>query len=464
MTSDAAANAAAPEAAAPDHAAPAHTAAAHREAVRYLNDPRSIRARSEQLFERLARGDSAHLVYHPEELARAAAWVAQVTRESYPTLDIPYHARANHFLAGPASSRAAGSRGDSAKPDTSQSGPDISGMARFARLFEALSSDEGRPEEIRAERARGEFDLTLTSVLLDAGAGPDWSYVEPHTSDSYARSEGLAVASLHWFASGAFSSHPKTPLRADASALRALTREALEAGFQVSRANPLVGVEGRLGLLHELGAALEAHPELFPGGRAGSLFDVLSARATQGVLRAEQILEALLSGLSSIWPGREELGGVNLGDVWRHSALAGCSPAPGLIPFHKLSQWLSYSLVVPLERAGVRVIELDTLTGLPEYRNGGLFLDTGVLSLRDPTQSERPQQPGGELIIEWRAATIALIDRLAPLVRAELGVSAEDLPLPRVLEGGTWAAGRRLAAKLRGGLPPLSLASDGTVF
>ena len=63
-------------------------------------------------------------------------------------------------------------------------------------------------------------------------------------------------------------------------------------------------------------------------------------------------------------------------------------PGPGLtagwMPFHKLSQWLTYSLLEPFGWAGVAVTDLDELTGLPEYRNGGLLLDTGVLRLRDP--------------------------------------------------------------------------------
>ena len=50
------------------------------------------------------------------------------------------------------------------------------------------------------------------------------------------------------------------------------------------------------------------------------------------------------------------------------------------------------------------------------------------------------------------------------LVRERLGVSAEALPLACVLEGGSWAAGRALAQELRGGLPPLTVISDGTVF
>jgi hypothetical protein len=112
----------------------------------------------------------------------------------------------------------------------------------------------------------------------------------------------------------------------------------------------------------------------------------------------------------------------------------------------------------------VQVVGLDALTGLPEYRNGGLLLDTGVLRLRDPDWSARSWTAGDELIVEWRALTVALLDELAPLVRAGLGVDARAMPLACVLEGGTWAAGRALAQRTRGGLPPLSVVSDGTVF
>ncbi|MCA9647390.1 MAG: URC4/urg3 family protein [Myxococcales bacterium] len=406
------------------------------DAIRFLNDPGSIRERAGLLFDRLARGDSEHFEYHPDKLPAVGRLVAQVTRDNYPDLKIPYHARENHFLVG--------------------------GRDRLSGLFDAA---ELSPEE----RARREFDLTVTSVLLDAGAGPEWSYLEPDFGDAeggerYARSEGLAIASLHWFASGAFSLNPDAPQRADARALQNLTEAQLTEGFQVGPENPLVGVGGRLGLLHALGRAVEAHPELFPEGRVGGLFDVLRAQAEDGKLPAERILAAVLAGLSSIWPGRESIGEVTLGDVWRHPALEHIHPANGLIPFHKLSQWLSYSLVVPLERAGVQVVALERLTGLPEYRNGGLFIDGGVLSLRDPAALKEAHAPGSELIIEWRAATIVLLDQVAQLVREELGVTPEQLPLPCVLEGGTWAAGRRLAQNLRQGLPPLNLASDGTVF
>ena len=154
-----------------------------------------------------------------------------------------------------------------------------------------------------------------------------------------------------------------------------------------------------------------------------------------------------------------------LGDCWRHPAIRRDDASDGLVPLHKLSQWLAYSLIEPLEEAGIEVVDVDGLTGLAEYRNGGLFVDTGVLRLTDPADAARTHPVSDPLIVAWRAMTVALLDRLAPLVRERLGVSAEAFPLARMLEGGTWAAGRRIAAERRpGGGPPFTIISDGTVF
>ena len=137
----------------------------------------------------------------------------------------------------------------------------------------------------------------------------------------------------------------------------------------------------------------------------------------------------------------------------------------GLMPFHKLSQWLTYSLIEPLQWTGVTVTDIDGLTGLAEYRNGGLFIDTGVLATTAPDAAEQSYAPDDPAIVEWRALTLALLDRIADPVRARLGVTVADFPLARVLEGGTWAAGRKLARERRdGGEPPLCIVSDGTVF
>jgi hypothetical protein len=153
---------------------------------------------------------------------------------------------------------------------------------------------------------------------------------------------------------------------------------------------------------------------------------------------------------------------VPLGDVWRHPHAGGSGPTAGWVPFHKLSQWLAYSLFEPLECAGITVTDRDQLTALPEYRNGGLLLDAGVLQLVEAADGARTWDVGNELVVEWRALTVALLDELAPRVRARLGAPA--LPLACILEGGTWAAGRKLAGELRAGNPPLSIDSDGTVF
>jgi Protein of unknown function (DUF1688) len=124
-----------------------------------------------------------------------------------------------------------------------------------------------------------------------------------------------------------------------------------------------------------------------------------------------------------------------------------------------------YSLIEPMISAGIAVRDLDGLTGLAEYRNGGLFIDTGVLVTRDPALPDQALAVDCEAVVEWRALTVALLDRIAPLVREELGVAREALPLASILEGGTWAAGRRIAAQKRAdGGPPLKIISDGSVF
>jgi hypothetical protein len=177
------------------------------------------------------------------------------------------------------------------------------------------------------------------------------------------------------------------------------------------------------------------------------------------------VLTAVLRHLGPVWPSRLELGGVPLGDCWHHPALKTDDATSGLMPLHKLSQWLTYSLLEPLQWAGLSVTDVDGLTGLAEYRNGGLLMDTGVLVLRDPAQARRAHEVGSTLVVEWRALTVALLDRLADIVRQRLNMDAEALPLAKMLQGGTWTAGRRIARERRAdGAPPLAVISDGTVF
>jgi len=304
-------------------------------------------------------------------------------------------------------------------------------------------------------------------VLLDAGAGADWRYRDAASGRTLSRSEGLGVASQRLFEDGAFSGDPNRPLRVDGRALAALSTETLAAGFQVEDGNPMIGLDGRAALLSRLGEQVEARPDLFATAdqsRPGGLYDVLAAGAEQGRVRAPDILALLLEALGPIWSGRLVVEGVALGDCWRHPAIRRDDVTDGLVPLHKLSQWLAYSLIEPLQAAGLEVTDIDGLTGLAEYRNGGLFVDAGVLRLADPADAKRSHQVSDPLIVAWRAMTVALLDRLAPKVRARLGVTDAAFPLACMLEGGTWQAGRRLAAELRDGAPPFTIISDGTVF
>jgi hypothetical protein len=404
-------------------------------AVAWLRSPEAIRARCEVILAAAREDRLEHFTLRPERLDAAAGYVAETIAANYPDLDVPTHSRWRHFSVG--------------------------GCDRWAGLVAQLGGVS------REEVARIRFDLAVTSVLLDAGAGPDWRYRERASGETYARSEGLAVASIELFASGAFSSDPARPLRADAAGLAGLTAARLAEAFQAGPDNPLLGLEGRAALLRDLGAALEAAPALFGDAapRIGALFDYLVRDAGPEGVGAADILGAVLQGLGPIWPGRIELGGINLGDVWRHPAVATGDLTDGLVPFHKLSQWLSYSLIEPLEDAGFAVTGIERLTGLPEYRNGGLLIDLGVLEPRHPGVLAETHDVGSETVVEWRALTVGLLDELAPLVRARLGKTETEWPLAKVLEGGTWSAGRRIARERRpGGGPPISVASDGTVF
>jgi hypothetical protein len=403
------------------------------QAARRLLSAKAVRERAGQMLEHGLAGRLHHFTVDLDRLGACADAVIETTREAYPDLDIPFHARWRHFAAG--------------------------GFPRWEVLADAM------PWPDAAARARAAFDLAILSVLLDAGAGPDWRYEEGRTGEIWSRSEGLAVASLDMVMSGLFSGRPDDPVRADAHVLAMLDVRELAAGFQVGPGNPLVGLEGRTALLHRLGETVALAPDVFGDApRPGGLFDHLAGQAQNGALPASAILDALLLHLGPIWPGRITLGGVDLGDTWRHPLIAADDASAGLVPFHKLSQWLAYSLIEPLQDYGIGVTGIDGLTGLPEYRNGGLFLDTGVLRLKDEADRTRPHDVDSLLVVEWRALTVALLDRMAELVRERLGLDAGTLPLAKVLEGGTWATGRRLAQDLRNGAPPLTVVSDGTVF
>ncbi|NJR76022.1 MAG: URC4/urg3 family protein [Scytonema sp. CRU_2_7] len=400
--------------------------------IAYLRSPQAIRARCGQLFELACDDRLAYFRCDLNQLDTVANYVVQVTRTQYPDLQVPFHSRWRHFEAG--------------------------GVQRLFQLDKQLAGLTPQ------QKAIAKFDLAVISVLLDAGAGENWSYHESETQLDFKRSEGLAVASFQMFCDGTFSSDKQTaPLQVNAQRLQALTEKELADGFQVNAENPLVGIAGRLKLLQKLGQALLSSPHLFgkQNPRPGNLVNYFIENSSHKQLAAASVLSAVLEGIGDIWSGRIEVAGINLGDVWFHPRVAD----DGLVPFHKLSQWLTYSLLEPLQELGLEITGLDTLTGLAEYRNGGLCLDLGLISPKRPEILLQSHSVASEVIVEWRALTVILLDRIAATVRNKLGMSAKELPLVKILQGGTWTAGRKIAVEYRkGGTSPIQIESDGTVF
>lgn len=312
------------------------------------------------------------------------------------------------------------------------------------------------------------------------------------------------------FTKGAFSSSAKTPCRVDgitlsfnvlivlARGLLGVTLEQLAEAFQHNpQTNKLEGLEGRWTLLNRLAFAMNAHPEYFKPvdgkeARPGYLYDYLFKHPdvkldyqNRHVVHISLLWDIIVHGLGSVWPeSRTKFNGISLGDVWPADLLKveGQNEDESLVTFHKLSQWLTYSLLEPLESLGGLCFEGKSLmTGLPEYRNGGLFVDLGVLTLSDAAK-ERGFAYGANLkandqdtpifevydqvIVEWRAITVILLDIVAKEVPGKFNLTSIDMPLANVLEGGSWKAGREIAAKLRPKTrgPPVQISSDGTVF
>jgi hypothetical protein len=385
----------------------------------------AVRERCAIVFRAAERGVTRHFRLDLDRLGDAADRVAAITRRRYPDLRVPYHSRWRHFSVG--------------------------GIDRSALVAAGAGA---------AVRIRAEIDLATVSVLLDAGAGAGWRYRETETGQEWGRSEGLAVASLRAMQHGLFSAEPADPWRADAAALGEMTPERLAVALQHRPGNKLVGLGGRAALLRRLGEVCAADNEHFgTPARPGHLYDYWLAKGRQTT--AADVVRTLLTALGPVWPARITMDGAPLGDCGRHSSI----PGDGVVPFHKLSQWLAYSLIEPLEATGIGVGGLDRLTGLAEYRNGGLFLDCGVILPRDPDLLARPLDVLSEPVVEWRALTVVLLDRLADAVRARLGKTAVEFPLACVLEGGSWAAGRDIAFERRAdGRAPIAIVSDGTLF
>jgi hypothetical protein len=308
------------------------------------------------------------------------------------------------------------------------------------------------------------------------------------SEQQYNRSEGIAVASLYMFKNGAFASAAgQRKDLVDGTALASLTEETLSQGFQISKDNPMAGVGSRASLLARLGKSLLKFPDIFgPEGRPGNLIDyLLQNKLDDGSISYETLWRTLQQLLIPCWPeDRTHVDGVPIGDAWplatlkrNASSLGLTGPTSDIQPFHKLTQWLGYSLTVPVVRLlGISWTGMELGTGLPEYRNGGLFIDLNVLTLKEAALQSGLRRSGQDLplfgasddeIVEWRAMTVALLDELHGIISKRFKDKYNvTLTMAQMLEAGSWKSGRELAAARRPKTrsSPILIQGDGTLF
>ncbi|ORY72140.1 uncharacterized protein BCR38DRAFT_28070 [Pseudomassariella vexata] len=456
----------------------------------YLRSLGAVRERSRIVTDKALRNKLNHFDVDMTKFPDVVTFVCGIIKRDYdaPFTSIPGHGRHQHFCVG--------------------------GRDRIANLLSTFDQSVDKTEQCRRL-----IDLFLVSVLLDAGAGTTWSFQSAENGRVYKRSEGLAIASLEMFKTGLFSGDPNNKFQVDKKGLQSLTVEQLEKGMQSRPGNEVAGLEGRSQLLIRLSEALDQKADFFgEDGRPGNLVDyLLSHPTTQASSNPVVILpvlwNVLMSGLAPIWPAsRTAIDGVSLGDAWPCSSMpqagktrsptsATFSPFPhtsqaekpapweSILPFHKLTQWLTYSLMQPMQSLlKVQFAGTELLTGLPEYRNGGLFIDLGVLTLKQldmerglenyneycRRKSEKGVEvapmfaPSDDVVVEWRGVTVGFLDRLCAEVNIALRKELQggELTLAQLLEAGSWKGGREIAEVSRPNTkePPILIDSDGTVF
>ncbi|CAG8975176.1 hypothetical protein HYALB_00004237 [Hymenoscyphus albidus] len=433
----------------------------------YLRSIGAVRERCSVMLERAKNNELNHFDVHMDSFKDTTKFVVSIMKRDFAPdyASIPPHGRWQHFNVG--------------------------GKDRIQAL-----SDSWSAEIDLAERCRRYLDLFLVSVLLDAGAGTTWQY-KSESGKIFRRSEGLAIASLEMFKRGLFSSNQSQPHQVDGEGLKNLTVEDMREGLQVTEENPIAGLEGRTELLQRLSQAMMNPTYFGADGRPGNMMDYLiSHPSTQAssipVVLLPTLWSVLMDGLAPIWPAaRTSIDGTALGDAWPLSSMPATgttAPWETIVPFHKLTQWLCYSLMQPMTKImNMYFAGAELMTGLPEYRNGGLFIDTGVLSLKKEDETRGLDnfrinseengkkilevvpmfKPDDDVIVEWRAVTVGFLDLLLEEVNNTLELAGPDrLSLPQMLEAGSWKGGREMAEILRPNTqcPPIAILSDGTVF
>ncbi|PHZ16965.1 uncharacterized protein RHIMIDRAFT_287970 [Rhizopus microsporus ATCC 52813] len=411
----------------------------------------AVRERCYKVQEAASRNRLQHFDIDQSKLDEMVQYVISVIKRDYDSpSDIPVYGRWRHF--------------------------DVGGKPRLNQLIQqwaTLGLDN-------MEQTRKLIDILVIACLMDVKPCQTWTYIEQSTGRVFKRKDGIAIAILDMFLKGTFSSDPSQPHRVDSEALSQLTLDTLHNGLQFNETNSFVGIEERYDLLVNLGHALKNRTDYFgkeavrrPGNMIDYLFDhPTTIKTKKGPLISIETIWPVVQEMGELWASEENIGGTKgYGDVWPCAALLNPNQSnptgtDHYVPFHKLSQWIVYSVIEPMEKLlGATIEGTDLLTPLPDYCNGGLLIDTGFITLK-PKDYERgiqnylansllPYQPKIEVapmfdmsdpvVIEWRALTVAYLDLVAERVRQTFRLSKKLLSLSQLIQGGTWSAGRELA-------------------
>ncbi|KAI7907117.1 uncharacterized protein BX663DRAFT_465562 [Cokeromyces recurvatus] len=402
----------------------------------------SVRERCFKVHEAATRNRLKHFDIDQSKLEEMVQFVVSIIKRDYDNpSDIPLYGRWRHF--------------------------DIGGRRRLDNLIQTWAS----VGQDTIEQTRKLIDILVIACLMDMKPCQAWSYTEHSTGRVFKRKDGIAIAILDMFIKGFFSNDPAQPHRVDSEALLNLSFDTLCKELQFNDDNSFVDIEVRFEALKNLGSVLQNRTDYFGNNirRPGNLIDYLldhptTIKTKKGPLISIETLWPVVQEMGELWAAEENRGGTSgLGDVWPCTAIHDDS---NLVSFHKLSQWIIYSVIEPMEKLlGATIEGTDLLTPLPDYCNGGFLIDTGFLTLK-PVDYERgiknyqansllPYQPKVEVapmfdmsdpvVTEWRALTVAYLDLIADRVRQTLRLSKKFLSLSQLIQGGTWSAGRELA-------------------
>jgi len=368
------------------------------DAVEHLHRLDVVRERAWMLLAAAERNQSDHFQLSPEAVDTVAVALARAIRETWgeapPPLANLWHRLERHHPAA------------------------------LESLAETLRRGPGGDDAL--ERARSGADLALLHRVMtpSSPAGGD---------------PALPALVAHLAAGGCTASGAGA--RLDAPGLRRLLANDGSLPPPEPLAQRLAEADVRR-RLETLAQGLEQAPELYGiEGRFGDLLDRLPTTNGNGVT-PQQLVDTLAPLIDPITASTVRIGGRLAGDVWRHPLAWAEDRSREIVPFHCLLLALVLDLVAPLEEAGRGLEQLDQLPVPADRALATTMLRLGLVRPRHAAVARLRHPPGSDIVVEIRALSLALAERLVDRLRAELGRTVHDLPVARIVEPLAQLAGK----------------------